>query len=99
MEGRSAAKGTVDALARIDRLLLEERTPDPLNLFSLKYLARKDYAIETGFELARSENDWKRRSAKKEWTSKVDWDMIHRIGTPSVSDAARGEFMRKPARS
>ena len=66
-----------------------------MNLVSLEYLARKAYAIETGFEMVRSENDWKRPSGKKEWTSKVDWDMIHRIDPASVSDASRGEYMRE----
>ena len=93
--GCGAAKGTVDALACVDRLLLEDRAPDLVNLVSLEYLARKAYAIETGFELARQESDWKRPSGKKEWTSKVDWDMIHRIDPASASDAARGEYARE----
>ena len=91
----STAKGMVDALACVDRLLIEDRTPGLVNLVTLEYLARKAYAVEVGFAHVKSEGDWRRPSGKKEWVTKVDWGMIYRIDPNLATDATKGEYLRE----
>ena len=95
IEQCSAAKGMVDALACIDRLLIEDRAPGLINLVTLEYLARKAYAVEIGFANVRNEKDWRRPSGAKDWVTKVDWDLIYRVDPNMASDAAKGEYLRE----
>ncbi len=54
------AKAMVDAMACIDRLVLEDQVPDVVNSLSLEALARKAYALEVAFSRYRTESDWKK---------------------------------------
>ena len=91
----TVAKAMVDAMACIDRLLLEDRPPGLINLVSLEHLARKAYAIETAFEKCYLASDWQRpKNAGKEWSSKVDWDLMARIDPSMSHQFMGGDFMK-----
>ena len=89
-------KGYIDALACVDRLLLGDKPPNLVNSISLEYLARKAHAIEVGFGQCRVESDWRKpKNAQKDWSTKVDFEMIKRID-PGISQDLFGgtEYMR-----
>ena len=62
-----------------------DRPAGLINSVSLEHLARKAHAVETGLAACRVEGDWKKgKNSGKDWTSKVDFEMIRRID-PGVS--------------
>ena len=95
LKGCTLARGLVDALSCVDRLLLEDGAPNLINTTTLETLARKAYGIELGFGQCRSENDWRKPRNAKEWSTKVDFEMIKRID-PGISQDLFGgtEYMR-----
>ena len=95
LSGCSWSRGYLDALACADRLLLNDRSPGIVNSTSLEYLARKAYGFEAGFALVRQESDWRKpRNAGKDWSTKVDFEIIRRIDPGIQSDFMGGEYMR-----
>ena len=94
LKGCTLARGLVDALSCADRLLLEDGAPNLVNTTTLETLARKAYAIELGFGQCRSENDWRKPRNAKEWTSKVDWEMVQRMDPAFSAEFMEGTCMQ-----
>jgi hypothetical protein len=91
----SFAKTMVDAFCCIDRLLLEDEDDEIINRVSVEHLARKAFAVESGFKEFRSESDWKKpKQAKADWKTLVDWDIIARIDPGVAKDFMKGEFLK-----
>ncbi len=91
----TVARTMVDALGCVDRLMLEDRPKDLVNLVSLEHLARKAYGVEVAFDKCQGEGDWRKpKNAAKDWSSKVDFDMMARVDPSMSPQFMGGEYMK-----
>ena len=67
-------------------MLLDER--DVINSVAFEKLVRRAYGLERAFEDVHAEVDWKRPDGKKNWMSKVKWDLCDRYDLRNL--VARG---------
>ena len=52
-----------------------------INDVSTEFMARQGWGLEQAFDKCRVKSDWLklRQNPPKDWRSKVDWDLYHRI--------------------
>ena len=105
LEDCHPAKALVTVLSHFDRLLLVDKKVGFINDVSSEFLARQGWGFESCFSRCRSKNCWlkPRSNAPKDWKSKVDWELYHRIVPPDqkgvlvlreAEDELRGEIDR-----
>ena len=66
-----------------DSVLMDQR--DVINSLAFEKLVRRAYGLERAFEDCRKESDWKRADGKKNWVSKVKWELCDRYDTRNLN--------------
>ena len=67
-----------------DSILVDER--DVINSVAFEKLVRRAYGLERAFEDVSREVDWKRPDGKKNWVSKVKWDLCDRYDVRTLAN-------------
>ena len=106
MEKYVPAHELLNIMEAVDDAIITDNK-DVINSVAFEKLTRRAYGLEKAYEDCWQLGDWKRPDGKKQWKSKVQWDLCEwydvrnqssqATRTPEADEEARGEMERDAA--